>query len=439
MGVRRKTSFTALIGRANQCPASFAVTWQTSVDRLSASARRLLGRLAWLGPEPIPESLLEVPVSDLSEVEESLDPRDALVELATYSLVTRAAETPTLTVHRLVQDVTRRSLRNEAGHELLTEALRWVNAAFVGHPQDVRTWPVLDPLASHARAVVGFADAAGITDPTTRLMNQLGLLYLNRALHGEAEPLMRRALAIDETSFGPEHPNVATALNNLATLYQDQGRHCEAEPLHLRALAIREKVLGEDADVVRDLDIEELVGVHYEAPFTLIEPAAGEDYRYVVTAGFVTTTDQYSKACPAGMKHVSSERMPAYSASRVLAGLLMLRSVARHFLRLHLAGGWSLLFQFLVSFGKRIPDMPPYALFLITGLFPWVWASSSILEGSMAFISHSGLLRKAVRHRVPTLGVCLGAQLLAEPQRPALVGAPGVRQARLGGLDHVRA
>jgi len=32
---------------------------------------------------------------------------------------------------------------------------------------------------------------------------------------------------------------------------------------------------------------------------------------------------------------------------------------------LHLIGGYYLLLQFTVSFGKRIPDMPPYALFLI--------------------------------------------------------------------------
>ena len=32
---------------------------------------------------------------------------------------------------------------------------------------------------------------------------------------------------------------------------------------------------------------------------------------------------------------------------------------------LHLVGGYYLLFQFIVSFGKRIPDMPLYALFLI--------------------------------------------------------------------------
>lgn len=38
---------------------------------------------------------------------------------------------------------------------------------------------------------------------------------------------------------------------------------------------------------------------------------------------------------------------------------------ARAWRRLHLVGGYYLLFQFTVSFGKRIPDMPPYALFLI--------------------------------------------------------------------------
>ena len=32
---------------------------------------------------------------------------------------------------------------------------------------------------------------------------------------------------------------------------------------------------------------------------------------------------------------------------------------------LHISGGYCLLFQFMVSFGKRIPDMPLYSLFLI--------------------------------------------------------------------------
>jgi hypothetical protein len=41
---------------------------------------------------------------------------------------------------------------------------------------------------------------------------------------------MRRALAICEQSYGPEHPQVASALNNLALLLEDTNRLAEADP-----------------------------------------------------------------------------------------------------------------------------------------------------------------------------------------------------------------
>ena len=63
---------------------------------------------------------------------------------------------------------------------------------------------------------------------------------------GEAEPLMRRALAIDEASYGPDHPDVAIDLNNLAQLLQATNRLGEAEPLMRRALAIDEASYGPD-------------------------------------------------------------------------------------------------------------------------------------------------------------------------------------------------
>src|SRR3954453_10387317 len=40
--------------------------------------------------------------------------------------------------------------------------------------------------------------------------------------------------------------------------------------------------------------------------------------------------------------------------------------------------------------------MTPYALFLVSGLFPWIWTQASALEGSMSLIANSGLIRKAV-------------------------------------------
>ena len=167
--------------RVMQYPKAVAITWRSSFDQLRGPARRLLQRLAWLAPEPIPESLMEVPVPALDAAE--TDPFGALAELESYSLVARAADTPSFSVHRLVQEVTRRSQRDDgqrkwgrkfwnrvtrrsqrddSAHATLTEALRWIDAAFVGDPQDVRDWPVLDPLAPHARAVTAHADAAEI-------------------------------------------------------------------------------------------------------------------------------------------------------------------------------------------------------------------------------------------------------------------------------------
>ena len=52
---------------------------------------------------------------------------------------------------------------------------------------------------------------------------------------------MRRALAIDEQSYGTEHPNVAIRLNNLAQLLQATNRLAEAEPLMRRVISIIQK------------------------------------------------------------------------------------------------------------------------------------------------------------------------------------------------------
>jgi len=73
----------------------------------------------------------------------------------------------------------------------------------------------------------------------------------------EAEPLMRRALAIDEASFGADHPDVGGDLNNLARLLQATNRLAEAEPLLRRALTIFIKSLGADHPS------SEVVGANY--------------------------------------------------------------------------------------------------------------------------------------------------------------------------------
>ena len=53
-------------------------------------------------------------------------------------------------------------------------------------------------------------------------------------------------------------------------------------------------------------------------------------------------------------------------------------------------------FVFSIVFQPRVAGADPYALFVVSGLFPWIWLSTSMLEGSMSLIANGGLIRKAV-------------------------------------------
>jgi tetratricopeptide (TPR) repeat protein len=226
---------------------NLATTWATSVAKLKPESRRLLDRLAFLAPDPVPDSLLDVAIPGEAADTDVYEARGGLYAYSLISSVTAEdGAAPGFVVHRLVQDFARRAMSKKRRTQALREALEWLHAAFNGDPRDVRSWPALDPLSPHAFAVARHADAAEIAEPTARLFNQLGLMLRAKADYAQAEPLMRRALAIDEKSYGLDHPEVARDLSNLALLLQDTNRLAEAEPHMRRALAIFEKSLGSD-------------------------------------------------------------------------------------------------------------------------------------------------------------------------------------------------
>ncbi len=66
-----------------------------------------------------------------------------------------------------------------------------------------------------------------------------------------------------------------------------------------------------------------------------------------------------------------------------------------------LLGVFTLVFGYLLPggrgpSGRGLGATHPYVLFLVAGLFPWTWASSSLLEGTMSLSANSALIRKAV-------------------------------------------
>ncbi len=64
---------------------------------------------------------------------------------------------------------------------------------------------------------------------------------MEQGRHAEAEPLRRRALAIQEAKLEPDHPDLAQTLDGLAEVCEQTGRTAEAQELSARAKSIREK------------------------------------------------------------------------------------------------------------------------------------------------------------------------------------------------------
>ncbi len=231
-------------------PHELLVTWKLSVDQLDEQARQLLEMLAWFASAPIPASMLE----RLPDVCLAGDTKHALLTLKRYSLANcqSIGDEGEFWLHELLQATTRHHLLHRPSKggtpfPSLDDALRWIDAVFEGDVQDIRVWPKLESYLEHVLSICEFAFVASKTTmdhATARLTSDVAALYFVKARLQEAEPLMRRVLAIDEQAYGPEHPHVAIRLNNLAVLLNARGRLLEAEPLMRRTLAIVEQAYG---------------------------------------------------------------------------------------------------------------------------------------------------------------------------------------------------
>ena len=80
---------------------------------------------------------------------------------------------------------------------------------------------------------------------TSKLINQLAMLYEAQGKLEEAEPLYIEALGANRATLGDRHPDTLIRINNLGALYQAQGKLEEAEPLFIESVDAHRATLGD--------------------------------------------------------------------------------------------------------------------------------------------------------------------------------------------------
>jgi ABC-2 type transport system permease protein/lipopolysaccharide transport system permease protein len=93
-------------------------------------------------------------------------------------------------------------------------------------------------------------------------------------------------------------------------------------------------------------------------------------------------------------------------AHRSLLATLVVRELKGRYRGSVLGFLWSLVqpllllavysFVFGLVFAPRAGGVEPYPLFLLCGLFPWIWLASALTEGCVSLVANAGLIRRAV-------------------------------------------
>jgi tetratricopeptide (TPR) repeat protein/transcriptional regulator with XRE-family HTH domain len=238
---------------AGSHPQSVVTTILLAVEQvrdIHPAATQLLWFCSFLHAEAIPEELLAAGATPLETTSLGLpsDPVQldhAVAALRRFSLVARSAETRTVSVHRLTQQVLRQQLDAAAVRAWSTRVICAVNSVF---PQvTFAQWRKCARYLPHALACVplieqtppAFADA-------TALLNKTGNYLLQRGRYRDAEPVLTLALDRAEAAAGPDEASLLPILVQLGVLRKREGRYDFAAASLQRAHTISERCFGPD-------------------------------------------------------------------------------------------------------------------------------------------------------------------------------------------------
>jgi hypothetical protein len=132
---------------------------------------------------------------------------------------------------------------------------------------DVRLFALADNPATLHQELAKIARLHGSeSEELARTLSAAGRLLRRTARYIDAEPLLRRALAVNERRLGADHPRIAVDLSDLADPLRETERWTEAELVSRRALAINEKGFRTGSPQRRELPEQPRTGAFGDWP-----------------------------------------------------------------------------------------------------------------------------------------------------------------------------
>jgi hypothetical protein len=235
---------------------SVAASWAVAFDRLGAdnpAALQLLTLVAWLGPEPVPLTLITEHIARLPAqlAQTAADP----LALADHMTLLRrrgmARVAPgSIELHRVPAAL----LRARTDHHdsdiggwaaMVVQLLR---AAVPGEAwNNPAIWPTWRTLLPHVLAVTEPTRAVGeVIAEVSWLLRSAGRYVRSRGEPRGARPLTERAYQLDHDRLDADDPAMLVTSLDLTIVLGALGEHEQARALDEDTLTRRRRVLGED-------------------------------------------------------------------------------------------------------------------------------------------------------------------------------------------------
>ncbi|KAI4234364.1 MAG: hypothetical protein LQ349_003855 [Xanthoria aureola] len=187
---------------------TLSTVWE--LEDLSSPALHLLETIAFMDPDAINESIVQMrldkyPSEDFGYMPESYE--DAIISLASASLIKRDMDRKQLTVHRVVQEGTRNRMSTQRFTLVFGHVVELLLNSWYHEPEEKFThlkalWDVANLVSPHATHIKSVYDRSGpdldpdITFAFARLLQKNGWFLFETGFPKSAAPLLELALRL---------------------------------------------------------------------------------------------------------------------------------------------------------------------------------------------------------------------------------------------------